>query len=178
MKKYLTAIAFGVTATPVTAVSLAELATCYSRTYEIQQLATDPRQNVTQLSLSIDAGGNAVTLTGENRTGQTGYLRLSCVESPGSATTDPDCYTFELESQISLTPTANGDLIMITRGTFLSDIGGLYGYGANDEADHYRFFLHGAPADHNPGRIGSGPYDHYVLSPADDAFCPPVKSGA
>lgn len=165
-------LAIVVTAGPVTAVSLDDLVTCYTKDYSTHEI--DTVKNIERLSLAVDASGLTVTLTGINRLKQFGYLQFSCYEQSGSNTVDPICGTFELESSISITKRANGDIIILTTNAFLSDIGGDYWYeDPNEGEDHFIFNLEGDdPQGYGP--IGAGPRNYSVLSPSNPSNCPVI----
>ena len=159
---------------PVWATGLNDLNRCYTRNYTATHMRNQPGQNVTTLALEIDAAGKSIILSGTNRDGQFGYDYFSCYENPGSKTLDPACMTFEADSQLWIKERSDGSIVIETRNTVLSDIGGTnYEYGDEDEQNgHYMFYLE--EAQHSV-TIGSGPFFHFRLHPAKASACPKVK---
>jgi len=155
------------------ATGLGDLSECYTRHYTAAHLRNQPKQNVTRLELKIDPEGESIMLSGTNREGQFGYEYYSCYENTGSDNIDPSCMTFEAESQLWIKERSDGSIVIKTRNTVLSDIGGTnFEYGDEDEQNgHYVFYLE--EAQHSV-LIGAGPFFHFRLYPAKASACPKV----
>ncbi len=159
---------------PVWSTGLNDLSPCYTRHYSTKHLRSQPNQNVTTLALEIDAADKSVVLSGNNRDGQFGYDYYSCYENTGSDTTGPACMTFEADSQLWIKERDDGSIVIETRNTILSDIGGTnYEYADKDEQNgHHWFYLE--EARHSPS-IGSGPFFSYRLYPVKADACPKIE---
>ncbi|HHI70810.1 MAG TPA: hypothetical protein ENJ91_07390 [Rhodobacteraceae bacterium] len=162
-----------VSGTPSLATGLDNLSQCYTRHYSAAHMQSQPKQNVTDLALEIDAKDKSVVISGTNRDGQFGYDTYSCYENPGSETLDPACMTFEAESQLWIKERGDGSIMITTRNTVLSDIGGTnFEYGDKDEQNgHYVFHLEEA---RHSVLMGTGPFFSYRLYPAKASACPKI----
>lgn len=160
-------------ANPAWSTGLNDLSPCYTRHYSAKHMRNQPNQNVTTLALEIDAADKSVMLSGTNRAGRFGYDYYSCYENSGSKAFDPACMTFEADSQLWIKERDDGSIVIKTRNTILSDIGGTnFEYGDEDEQNgHYLYYLE--EAQHSV-LIGTGPFFHFRLYPAKASACPKV----
>ncbi len=161
-------------ASPALSTGLNNLNQCYTRHYSTKHMRSQPNQNVTTLALEIDAADKSIMLSGTNRAGRFGYDYYSCYENTGSDTTDPACMTFEAESQLWIKERSDGSIVITTRNTILSDVGGTnFEYGDEDEQNgHYAFYLEDA---RHSVLIGTGPFFSYRLYPAKADSCPKIE---
>jgi len=162
-----------ISGTPTESKGLYDLSQCYTRHYTAKHMHAQPNQNVTTLALEIDAADKSVVLSGTNRDSRFGYDFFSCYENTGSDTSDPACMTFEADSQLWINERSDGSIVIKTRNTFLSDIGGTnFEYGGEEEQNgHYVFYLEEA---RHSVTIGSGPFFSYRLYPAKAGACPKI----
>jgi hypothetical protein len=165
---------FTALANPAWSTGLNDLKPCYTRHYSAKHMRNEPNQNVTTLALEIDATDKSIMLSGTNRAGRFGCDFYSCYENTGSGTTDPACMTFEAESQLWIKERGDGSIVIETRNTILSDIGGTnFEYGDEaEQGDHYAFYLEEA---RHSVLIGTGPFFHFRLYPAKANACPKIE---
>ncbi|WP_428540269.1 hypothetical protein [Profundibacter sp.] len=170
----ITAILATALANPAWSTGLNDLKPCYTRHYSAKHMRSQPNQNVTTLALEIDATDKSIMLSGTNRKGQFGYDFYSCYENTGSDTTTPACMTFEAESQLWIKERSDGSIVIKTRNTILSDIGGTnFEYGDEDEQNgHYAFYLEEA---RHSALIGTGPFFSYRLYLAKAGACREIE---
>ena len=162
--------AIGFTAlTSSAAAGLGDAASCYKRTYSAKHLANQPNQNIKTLTLSIESADStqSLTLAGTNRSGQFGYMKFVCYNSPKSG-----CGTFESDSQLWVAPQVDNSIIIKTRNTYLSDVGGEYDHLEKDFEKHHMFYLEEGKHSYT---IGSGPFYHFRLYPTALGDCPKIK---
>jgi len=170
----ITATLVATLANPAWSTGLNDLSSCYTRHYSAKHMRSQPNQNVTTLALEIDAADKSIMLSGTNRDGRFGYEYYSCYENTGSDTIAPSCMTFEAESQLWIKERSDGSIVIETRNTILSDIGGTnFEYGDEaEQGDHYAFYLEEA---RHSVLIGTGPFFHFRLYPSKASACPKIE---